>query len=121
MKKLILTISIAFALTLTAIAGTVRVAWTPHTDTTVQGYKLYSLNTTNGIFNSTNTSMTLVTNIVNRLVTTNTVTITTNGLYRFAVLAYNVAGDSPFSSEVSTNFINVPTAPIGLYIQAVTP
>jgi len=73
-------------------AATATLAWNPVTDPTLDGYKIY-VGTASGLYTRTITVGNLISYTVDSLMTRTT--------YYFSVTAYNSAGESSPSNEVS--------------------
>lgn len=73
-------------------ATTATLAWSPVTDSTLEGYKVY-VGTASGLYSRTITVGNLTSYVVDSL--------TTGTTYFFTVTAYNSGGESPPSNEVS--------------------
>lgn len=126
MKKIISIVVLIATLTTTLYAGSVSLSWnasTPAVD--VVGYKVYQLSTTNGVFSTNNSNVVLAANVVGVNNTNATVSNLPSGFIRFAVTAYNSSGtnvvETAYSSEVSTNLLNLPSIPVLLKIVSVSP
>ena len=90
MKKLLLLL--CSTITTFCFAGTATLMWNAPTGSTVSGYNLYYGTTSNPTTKAT---------IANPVTTAAIVNITSGKTYYFTVTAYNTAGESTHSNQIS--------------------